>query len=179
MKKDHKYDVPLAALTEKKHEFVFDLDKAFFEQFDQTLIPDGQLRADVVVDKTAQRIVINTHIQGTVQLVCDRSLDEFDQPIDVENQLLLRFGEEELELDDDVLQVTPDKQTLSMDQHFFDYIGLALPMKKLHPRFQDEEDDNPDSEVKLIYSTGSAADDSDDDDQDPGDPRWNALRNLN
>ncbi|RTQ52363.1 DUF177 domain-containing protein [Hymenobacter gummosus] len=179
MKKDHKYDVPLAALTEKKHEFVFDLDQAFFEQFDQTLIPDGQLRADVVVDKTAQRIVIDTHIVGTVQLVCDRSLDEFDQPIDVENQLLLRFGEEELELDDDVLQVTPDKQTLPMAQHFFDYIGLALPMKKLHPRFQDEEDDNPDAEAKLIYSTGTSSDDADDDDEDLGDPRWNALRNLN
>ncbi|GAB2968678.1 DUF177 domain-containing protein [Hymenobacter coalescens] len=178
VKKDLRYDLPIAALSEKKHEFVFDLDQAFFEQFDQTLIPSGQLRADVLVDKTAQRIVINTHIVGTVQLICDRSLDEFDQPIDVTNQLLVRFGDEVLELDDDVLQVTPDTQSLPLAQHLFDYIGLALPMKKLHPRFQNEEDDNPDAEAKLIYSTGPAADDEDDD-EDTTDPRWNALRNLN
>jgi uncharacterized metal-binding protein YceD (DUF177 family) len=178
VKKASPYDLQIAALSEKTHEFVFDLGTDFFEQFDQTLIPDGKLRADVKLDKTAQRIVLDVHIQGTVRLICDRTLEEFDHPIDVENQLLVRFGDEVKELDDDVLQITPDTQVLPMAQHLFDYIGLAIPMKKLHPRFQDEPDENPDADAKLIYSTGPAADD-DDDDEDAGDPRWNALRNLN
>ncbi|UYZ60511.1 YceD family protein [Hymenobacter latericus] len=178
MKKDTQYDLQIAALSEKTHEYVFDLGTDFFEQFDQTLIPDGKLRADVTLDKTAQRIVLDIHIQGTVKLICDRSLDEYDQPIDVTHQLLVRFGDHEAELDEDVLQITPDTQTLPLAQHFFDYIGLAIPMKKLHPRFQDEPDENPDADAKLIYSTGNASDD-DDDDEDAGDPRWNALRNLN
>ncbi|GAA4387850.1 DUF177 domain-containing protein [Hymenobacter koreensis] len=178
MKKDLRYDLPIASLSDKTHEFVFDLDQAFFEQFDQTLIPSGKLRADVKLDKNDRRMVLDIHIQGTVQLICDRSLDEFDQPIDVEHQLLVRYGDHVEELDDDVLQITPDTQVLPLAQHLFDYIGLALPMKKLHPRFQNEEDDNPDSEVKLIYSSGSAANDDDEDD-DASDPRWNALRNLN
>jgi uncharacterized metal-binding protein YceD (DUF177 family) len=59
----------------------------------------------------------------------------------------------------------------------FDYIGLALPMKKLHPRFQNEPDENPESETKLIFTTRQPGD-ADDDDEDT-DPRWNALRNLN
>ncbi|KAA9339577.1 DUF177 domain-containing protein [Hymenobacter busanensis] len=178
MKKDLRYDLPIASLSEKTHDFGFDLDKAFFEQFDQTLIPDGKLLADVKLDKNDRRMVLDIHIHGTVQLICDRSLDEFDQPIDVQHQLLVRYGDHTEELDDDVLQITPDTQVLPLAQHLFDYIGLALPMKKLHPRFQNEEDDNPDSEVKLIYSSGTATDDEDDD-EDTSDPRWNALRNLN
>ncbi|RZK38870.1 MAG: DUF177 domain-containing protein, partial [Hymenobacter sp.] len=57
------------------------------------------------------------------------------------------------------------------------YIGLALPMKKLHPRFQNEADDDPDATTKLIFSTRPADENPDDD--EPADPRWAALKNLN
>ena len=100
-----------------------------------------------------------------------------DQPLDIEEQLLVRFGDEAKELDDNVLQITPETQTLPLAQHIYDYIGLSLPMKKLHPRFQNETDDNPDAPTKLIFST-RPTDEAPDDDE-PADPRWAALRNLN
>ena len=36
---------------------------------------------------------------------------------------------------DDLLQITTDTQNINVAQHLFDYIGLAVPMKKLHPRY--------------------------------------------
>jgi len=93
------------------------------------------------------------------------------------NQVLVRFGDEAKELDDNVLQITPDTQVLPLAQHLYDYIGLALPMKKLHPRFQNEPDDQPDAPTKHIFSTQRDPDGPDDD--EPADPRWAALRNLN
>ncbi|MEJ7664396.1 MAG: DUF177 domain-containing protein [Hymenobacter sp.] len=115
-----------------------------FEEFDPKgeFIADGNLHAEVTLIKTERVITINSHITGTVRLTCDRSLDEYDHPLDVENQLLVRYGDEPKELDDDVLQVTPETLTLDLAQHLYDYIGLALPMKKLHPRFQNETDDD-------------------------------------
>jgi uncharacterized protein len=141
------------------------------------LIADGNLHADVTLHKTERLITIDSHITGTVRLTCDRSLDEFDQPLDIDNQLLVRYGDEPKELDDDVLQVTPETLTLNIAQHLYDYIGLALPMKKLHPRFQNEADEDPDSATKLIFSTRPADEKPDDD--EPIDPRWAALKNLN
>lgn len=176
MKKDTQYDLGLARLTSKTHHFAFELDRAFFEQFEQTLVQDGQLHADVELTKTDLLLTLDFHIAGTVRLICDRSLDEFDQPLDVHHQLLVRFGDREVELDEDVLQITPDTQILPIAQHLFDYIGLAIPMKKLHPRFQNEPDENPEADSKLIFTTKS---DADPDDDDAIDPRWNALRNLN
>lgn len=175
MKKDPQYDLAIAKLASKTHHFAFELGPDFFAQFEQTLIQDGRLHADVDLTKTELLLTLDFHITGTVRLICDRSLDEFDQPIDVHHQLLVRFGDREIELDDDVLQITPDTQTLPIAQHLFDYIGLAIPMKKLHPRFQNEPDENPEADAKLIFSTKAEADD----DGEATDPRWDALRNLN
>ncbi|GGF10605.1 YceD family protein [Hymenobacter cavernae] len=176
MKKDPQYDLAIAKLALKTHHFAFELGPDFFAQFDQNLIQNGKLHADVDLTKTELLLTLDFHITGTVQLICDRSLDEFDQPIDVQHQLLVRFGDQEMELDDDVLQITPDTQTLPIAQHLFDYIGLAIPMKKLHPRFQNEPDENPDADAKLIFTTKK---EGDDDDDNFTDPRWDALRNLN
>jgi len=175
VKKDPQYDLAIAKLASKTHHFAFELGPDFFAQFEQTLIQDGRLHADVDLTKTELLLTLDFHITGTVRLICDRSLDEFDQPIDVQHQLLVRFGDREIELDDDVLQITPDTQTLPIAQHLFDYIGLAIPMKKLHPRFQNEPDENPEADAKLIFSTKAEADD----DEEATDPRWDALRNLN
>lgn len=179
MKKDSPFDLPIARLSLKTHQFAFELGRAFFEEFDPKgeFISDGNLHADVTLIKTERVITINSHIAGTVRLTCDRSLDEFDHPVDVDHQLLVRYGDEPKELDDDVLQITPDTLTLNIAQHLYDYIGLALPMKKLHPRFQNEADDDPDAETKLIFSTRPQGDNPDDD--EPADPRWAALKNLN
>ncbi|RSK44498.1 YceD family protein [Hymenobacter perfusus] len=177
MKKDSPYDINIARLADKTHHFAFDLDRSFFEQFDQELIPDGNIHADITLTKTERLITVDFDLQGTVRQVCDRSLDDYDQEIDAQEQLLVRFGEQAQELDDNVLQITPDTQTLPLAQHLFDYIGLALPMKKLHPRFQNEPDENPDADATLIFTTRKEGeDDADDDDTDP---RWNALKNLN
>jgi uncharacterized protein len=177
VKKDSQYDLNIAKLADKTHHFAFELDRAFFEQFDQELIPDGKIHADVTLIKTDRLMTLDFDLQGTVRQICDRSLDEYDQEVDAQEQLLVRYGDQNLELDDNVLQITPDTQTLPIAQHLFDYIGLALPMKKLHPRFQNEPDENPDADAKLIFTTRQEGDD--DDDSDDTDPRWNALRNLN
>jgi len=177
VKKESQFDLNLAKLASKTHHFDFELGRDFFALFEEPLVEEGTLHADVDLHKTERLLTLDFHITGTVRLTCDRSLDEFDQPLDIREQLLVRFGDENKELDDNVLQITPDTQSLPLAQHLYDYIGLALPMKKLHPRFQNEADDNPEAETKLIFTTRSDSDEPDDD--EPADPRWAALKNLN
>jgi uncharacterized metal-binding protein YceD (DUF177 family) len=88
-----------------------------------------------------------------------------------------------MELDVNVLQIVPETQYLNIAQHLYDYIGLAIPMKKLHPRFVEEDqarEEEADTEGLLIYSTGSEADENEDDDDEDGpvDPRFAALKKL-
>ncbi|WP_210464460.1 YceD family protein [Rufibacter roseolus] len=185
MKEIKKYDINLVKLGNKSHSYEFELDDRFFELFEQELILGGNLKAEVVLHKSELLLQFDFHIKGTVRLTCDRSLEEFEHPLEVEQTLLVRYGPEDLELDVNVLQITPDTQYLNIAQHLYDYIGLAVPMKKLAPRFVEEDqerEDDPEAEGLLIYSTGSDEDDedgNDDDDEDgPVDPRFAALKKL-
>lgn len=178
MKKLSKYDITLINLKDKVHEYDFELDQDFFALFDQTLVNGGSLTTQVVLDKSSLLLNFEFIIKGTVNLTCDRSLETFDYPVDIKEKLLVRFGDQEIELDDNVLQIPHDAQTINIAQHLFDYIGLAIPMKKLHPRFQTDEQTDGDI---LIYSTAteSETDTSAEDTNEPVDPRWNILKNLN
>lgn len=181
MKALHHYDIGLAQLSNKTHEYEFGLDNAFFDLFDQNLVNGGNLEAKVTLAKSELLLNFTFHIFGTVNLTCDRSLDTFDYPIDTTQTLHVRFGEEELELDENVLQIKHDAQKINIAQHLFDFIGLAIPMKKLHPRFEQEDEDlvkDADENI-LIYSSSTAPEkDSDDDDDEPADPRFAALKKI-
>ncbi len=182
MKEIKKYDVNLVKLGNKSHDYEFVLDSRFFEMFDQDLVLGGQLLATVQLDKSELLLQFTFHIEGTVQVTCDRSLEEFEQPLLIDQVLLVRFGPEEVELDVNVLQIAPETQYLNLAQHIYDFIGLALPMKKLHPRFKEEDqsqDEEDESTGLLIYSTGSAEEDKESEENDgPLDPRFEALKKL-
>lgn len=182
MKKLKDYEIGIAKLSNRKHDYEFEMDDSFFALFEQEIILGGKLLAKVELDKTESLLTLHFDIKGHVRLTCDRSLEEFDQPVDIEETLLIKYGEENAELDEDLWQITPETQTLSVAQHLYDYIGLSLPMKKLHPRFVEELDEDDERDI-LIYSSRKASDsegnDNDGDDDDDVDPRWDALKNLN
>lgn len=180
VRKINEFDIQIATLSNKVHEYDFVLDNDFFALFDQNLVNGGLLRAHVILDKTDLLLQFESKITGSVRVTCDRSLDEFDYPIDLDELLMVRYGAIETELDDNVLQILPGTQSINIAQHLFDYVGLAIPMKKLHPRFY-EVDEDPDAENILIYSSARAdkpEDKDDPDDDSAADPRWDILKKL-
>ncbi|MDX5437965.1 MAG: DUF177 domain-containing protein [Pontibacter sp.] len=181
MKKLRDYEIGIAKLSNKKHVYEFVLNDDFFGEFGKEIILGGNLTARVELDKTESLLTFHFDIKGHVRLTCDRSLEEFDHPVDIEAKFRIKYGDENAELDDDLWQITPNTQSINIAQHLYDYIGLSLPMKKLHPRFvEEDEDEEEDDRDILIYSSRSDSDtDEDEDDEDDTDPRWDALRNLN
>ncbi|GAB3199743.1 uncharacterized metal-binding protein YceD (DUF177 family) [Pontibacter aydingkolensis] len=182
MKKLKDYEIGIAKLSNKVHTYEFEMDDSFFDLFGKEIISGGKLLANVELDKTESLLTFKIDIKGHVRLTCDRSLDEFDHPVDVQEVFRVKYGDENTELADDLWQITSGTQAINIAQHLYDYISLSLPMKKLHPRFvedMDEEDEESEDDI-LIYSSRSESDgeDEDDDDEDT-DPRWDALKNLN
>ncbi|MBC7447297.1 MAG: DUF177 domain-containing protein [Hymenobacteraceae bacterium] len=187
MKKLALTDLNLPTLApNRRHEFDFVLDDAFFAAFDQALILGGNLTAHLNMERTERLMTLDFQIDGTVRLTCDRSLDEFDQPISTHETLIVRFGDKNEELADNVVQITSDTQVLPLAEHLFGFVATAVPMKKLHPRFV-EADAAADAatgaaaelaETRLIYSAATDAD-AHAQDEPPTDPRWNVLRHLN
>jgi uncharacterized metal-binding protein YceD (DUF177 family) len=84
------------------------------------------------------------------------------------------------EMSDEIIMIHRDTATLELGQYMYEFIALAVPMKKLHPKFQeteeDEDEENP--EGKIVYTSSDSSGDDKDDDNNGIDPRWDILKKL-
>ncbi|MGC1243648.1 MAG: DUF177 domain-containing protein [Chryseosolibacter sp.] len=168
------FSVNIVGLTNTVHHFSFEVADDFFSKYGTGLITRGKLTANVTLDKRETFIDAAFHITGTVELTCDRSLDLFDFPVAIDKKLVFKYGNADEELSDEIVMIHRDSDNLELGQYIYEFIALELPMKKLHPRYQEEEDD--DTSGKIIYTSKPSEDDKTD--GEDIDPRWEILKKL-
>ena len=163
------YNIDIFKLSNSSHQYDFDFDDSFFDLFEESLITKGNGKVDLILLKSDSFIELKFEIAGDIELVCDRSLEPFRHKLELKNKLLLKFGEDWEELSDEILMMPRGEQTINVSQYIYEFIGVSIPMKKLHPKFNDEDEDDD-----FIYSS----EDSDDDNNTTVDPRWKKLKDL-
>jgi uncharacterized metal-binding protein YceD (DUF177 family) len=183
VKELQKYDIDIFKLSDKQHVYTFESEDSFFELFEQSLLHKGQIRTQLVLDKSPTMLQLHFHIAGSVELICDRTLEPFDYPLDIDRQLILKFGDENKELTDEIEIIVRDTQRINVAHYIFEFIGLSLPMKKLHPRLANEQMDVETEEGVLVYSSAVPGDtesspSNPEGEDSPIDPRWQALKKL-
>lgn len=170
------YNIDIYKLPNKVYQYQHQIDQNFFKYFENSLVEQGSLLSEVTLDKQETLITIDFHITGTVELECDRSLEKFDYPIAVHEKLLFQYGAEEQELTEEIVIITRNTQTINVAQYIYEFIGLAIPMKKIHPKYA--KDDNPFLEGEIVYTSNHTQDQEDDSSDDQIDPRWDILKKL-
>jgi uncharacterized protein len=131
-----KYKIDIFRLENKQYIFQFDGDDEFFCLFEQELMQKGNFKAEVTLDKSETMIQMKYVIEGSVELICDRSLDEFNFPVNLAEKMILKFGDHNEELSDEMMLIDRNTPAINVAQDIFDFIALQIPMKKLHPRFR-------------------------------------------
>jgi uncharacterized metal-binding protein YceD (DUF177 family) len=174
------YDINIVGLENKRYEYDFTSDDAFFAALDQDLIGKGNVQTHLILEKSETMIRLLFQLSGTVEQTCDRCLDEYDEPVDTEQTMILKFGDHNEELSDEIELIERNTATINVARYIFEFISLALPMKRLHPRFRDDEDQDEDDEFngRVIYRSDEPSDENEDNKPDDVDPRWAALRKL-
>jgi uncharacterized protein len=127
------YTIPLSGLKEGHHTIDFEIDKEFFEEFEQSEVKVGGLVANIEMDKRSTHLDLNIKVSGTVIVSCDRCLELFSLPLASENRLLVKFGKDIGDIDPDILSVPVDAFELDLQQQIYEFIMLALPIKRVHP----------------------------------------------
>jgi uncharacterized metal-binding protein YceD (DUF177 family) len=170
------FDIDIYKLSDKKHQYQYAIDAEFFENFPNSLIEKGNLQVMVTLDKKPRLIQVDFDITGTVTLVCDRSLEPFEHPLHIQEGLIFQYGEEEKALTDEITIITKNTQKINLAQDIYEFIGLAIPMKKIHPKFRTEDDDLPFTKGSVVFTTQQDADTNNA--PEATDPRWEALKKL-
>ena len=168
------YSINIIGLSNKQHQFDYEFGDEFFRKYGSDLVSEGSFRVDLMLDKRETFLEAEFKIKGTAKLVCDRSLENFDYPIEETYKMVFKYGDQDEEITDEIMIIHRDTVALEMGQFIYEFISLAIPLKKLHPRFQDEEDDdNP--EGKIVYSSEEPSEQKSEEEIDP---RWNILKKL-
>lgn len=169
MKQLRAFKIDIFGLSNNPHSFDFSFDDSFFAEFEDSLVSKGKGTCHVDLMKSDSMITLDLAIEGVIELECDRSLELFDFPISTKNEVIFKYGDEQKELSEDVFVITKDQQEINIGEFLYEFIMLEVPMKKLHPKFQSDDDNESD---ELIYS------DESDDKEEGIDPRWEALKSL-
>ncbi len=167
------FQVNIVGLSNRLHEFQFEAGDAFFRQYGSGLISEGHFDVKVILDKHETFIDARFLIKGKAKLICDRSLDPFDHPIEIDKKIVFKYGDADQELSDEIVMIHRDSDSLELGQYIYEFIGLEIPIKKLHPRFGGEAEEE--GEGKIIYSSKDSSDAGKDEEIDP---RWEKLKKL-
>ncbi len=165
--------VNIIGLSQKAYQFDYQFGDEFFMQYGADLVSGGHFAAHVTLDKHETFIEASFKINGKAGLICDRSLDPFDYPVDMDKKIVFKYGEEEIELSDEIIVISAERVSLDIGQYIYEFIALSIPIKKLHPRYANETEDE--GEGKLIYSS---FDNNIEKESDTIDPRWEKLKKL-
>lgn len=172
MKKLREYDIAISNLSPGVHEYSFDIGIDFFAEYEYGLVEKGELKVFVFLKKKTTMLELDFEIEGTVELICDKSLEPFDHELNLHNKVIMRFSDHFEELDDDVYLINSDTQSINIADFIYEFITVAIPFKKLHPDYRNEDV----KEETIIYSS-----EKDEDEQEEGsgiDPRWEELLKL-
>jgi len=136
MKKFIQFEIPLSGLKEGTHQFDFQITKDFFDQFESGLITDGNLDVGVEFTKHSNVSSFKFEINGLVDAECDRCLEHYNQTIEATRTVLLKYSDNPRE-EADVIYILPNTVAFNLANYIYEFICLAMPMRKVHPELED------------------------------------------
>ena len=170
MKSISKHKIEFAGLKIGKHQFNFELNKEFFENF--SFFDFNNINLCVVVDLTKKSTLLelNFNLKGSVNVNCDMTNEPFDMPFNKEDFLVVKFGQEYNDEDNEILVLPYGEHKVILDQYLYELVILSLPRKRVHPGV---EDGTLESEIIKILDelkpSGLALE---------SDPRWEKLKKI-
>jgi uncharacterized protein len=168
------YTIPFSGLKEGKHLFDFTADQRFFAGFEESEIEKGNVNIQVELEKRSTYLRLTFMLEGEVELICDRCLEAYLQPIKSRNIMLVKFSETETDDGDEVIYIHPGSYQVEVAKLIYEFIVLSIPIRHVHP---DDQDGNSlcDPEMLKKLDEYKANDLTE---INPIDPRWNDLKKI-
>ena len=170
MKPSSNYKIEFAGLKIGNHQFNFNADKKFFDKFNFSDFNDVSVDIEIDLIKKSTLLELNFSLKGIVNVNCDLTNEPFDCIVKHESALVVKFGQEYNDEDDEILILPHGEHKLYVDQYIFELIVLSLSPKRIHPGV---EDGSLKSEILDILEDLKPKENS-----NLADPRWEQLKSL-
>ncbi len=171
------YSIPFAGLKEGKHTFEYEISASFFKLFEQPLVEDGNIKANVELNKSSALLTLSFEVEGVVKSICDNCLETMTLNVANTAQMYIKFGEEYDEPTDEIIVLPHEEHEVNVAQLIYEYICVSLPIRHVHP---DDENGNATCNPEMLNQLDNyLVEETTEEEQDEYiDPRWEALKNL-
>lgn len=132
MEEVKRYSIAYKGLADGEHRFTFEVDKTLFEGFGNEEIRDCRCTAEVDMLRSQTMLEIAVAINGSVTVACDRCLDDCLVPIEYNGSFVVRFADEDIESDDEIMWLSTAETEVDLTQYIYDSIVLSLPYQRVH-----------------------------------------------
>ncbi len=170
------YNISFAGLKQGKHQFQYEVDNAFFENYGFEDFNSSQLNIEAILDKKSTLMELNLEASGSINVNCDVSNEPFDMTIDTEMNVIVKFGQEFNDDNEELLILPHGAYEFNIGQFVYEMLVLGIPFKRVHPGVEDGSLDSDllDKLEELKPKNLDIVEDN----KESTDPIWDALKKL-
>ena len=118
------YDISFIGLKDGSHRFEYVIDKAFFEFFEYEDFYSSKVNVQLNFLKKPTMFELDFHVSGEVEVACDVTNELYFQPIDNELNLIVKFGDEFNDENEELLVIPHGEFKLNVAQYIYEGIVL-------------------------------------------------------
>ena len=179
MNKAKEFLIPFVGLKLGKHQFEFQISNAFFEIFDYDEYQNSDVKVNVVLDKKSTFLEVSFKHKGTVKVPCDLTSEDFDLPIKGKMKLIVRFGEEFNNENEELLILPHGEFEIDLAQYIYEMIVLSVPLRRVHPGIKDGSlKTEALTKLNELSVKEIKKENKKEQTQEDIDPRWDKLKQL-
>ena len=167
------YHIPFTGLKAGQHQFSYKVNNEFFEHFGYRDFNHTNLSINAIFTKNPTIMELDLSSKGTVNVNCDVTGEPFDMEVSGDLHLVIKFGDEYEEVDEELLIIPHGEIVIDASQFIYEMIVLSVPQKRTHPGVEDGtlQSDILDKLVSLQPKEEKI-------EENETDPRWDKLKDL-
>lgn len=176
MKQLSEFLIPFAGLKLGKHQFEFQIDKAFFAEYEYDEFEDSNVKVDLVFEKKNTMLELSFKHKGAVLVPCDKTGEMFDLPVKGKFKLIVQFGEEFNNDNEELLVLPHGEHQIDVSQYIYEMIVLSVPLKRVHPGVKDGTLQS--EALQVLNDLAVQEPEEESKKEENTDPRWDKLKQL-
>lgn len=133
MRPKNDFNIEFSGLKLGHHNFDFDISETFFNDYNYCDFSHADINIDVALIKKTTIMEFNIVVRGNVRIKCDLTNEPYDQPIENNIDLVVKFGNEFNNEDDEILIIPHGEYKINLAQYIYELIILSVPAKRIHP----------------------------------------------
>jgi len=166
------YSIPFTGLKLGKHNFDYVITNTFFDEFEYSLVKKADLQCKVELDKQETMLILTFHIFGTISMACDKCLAEYPQPVEIHEQQIAKFSEENIDENEEIITLTKNDHEINIAGLIYEYVNVAAPFIAVCS----DEGNTPYCDKEMIDRLNQLSGNGGDDEKT--DPRWDVLKKI-